>query len=82
MNIGLHKRDFRKNAVNMYSTVVNTLKEESIKLATEEEESKTNEGTSKGSGIMTDARHACRKNSFRSDVLALGINTKSLGMST
>ena len=75
MNIGLHKQDFRKNTVNMYSTVVNTLKEESIKQATEEEESKTNEATSKGIGIMTDARHACRKNSFHSDVLALGINT-------
>ena len=74
-DIGLTKEEFRAAAVPSYSHVVNTLKNESMRNAMKEEKDKTDNSAENRKAIMTDARHGCRKNSYHSDVLALGIES-------
>lgn len=58
-----------------FSAAVELLKKQSIHAALSEELQKSPEH---GIAIMTDARHACRKNSFHSDVVALGQNNHKI----
>ena len=55
-----------------FHPVVQSLKEECIQEAVEEETSMATEQGEGGISIMTDARHSCRKNSYHTDHLALG----------
>ena len=77
LNIGLPKKGFQSGAVEVYSNVVEEIKQKSISDASELEQTRSH-GDAEGIAIMTDARHACRKNSFHSDVLALGIETHKI----
>ena len=74
-DIGLTKEEFRAGAVPSYSHVVNAPENESKRNALNEEKDKTGNSAENWIGIMTDARHGCRKNSYHSDVLALGIES-------
>lgn len=71
-NIGMVSEYFRKKMFNVYSRAVDNLKRESISAALDVE---TNSSGANGLRITTDARHACRKNSYHTDVVALGYET-------
>ena len=62
---------------SFFSNVVEEVKQKSISDASELEQTRSH-GDAEGIAIMTDARHACRKNSFHSDVLALGVETHKI----
>ena len=69
--IGLPVKRFREKMFPTYGISVRKLRDQSIKNATEEELTLSNRDDGK-IDIMTDARHACRKNSYHTDVSALG----------
>ena len=58
--------------VHVYSCAVNNLKERIVLSALDLE---INSSENDGLCITTDARHACRKNSYHTDVVALGYMT-------
>ena len=62
------------------SATIKVLGEESVTRALFEEVAKTPETTTdtRCVRILTDARHACRKNSFHSDVVAIGQMTRKV----
>ena len=69
---------FRAKAVTYLSTIVNLLRKTSIVTARREEVQKSKDCDENGISIMTDARHACRKNSFHSDHIAIGQKTHKI----
>ena len=66
---------FRAKVVTYTSTIVKLLQKTSIATARREEIQKSKGANESGISIMTDARHACRKNSFHSDHIAIGQKT-------
>ena len=70
--IGVLSEYFRKKMCNVYSRAVDILKRDSISAALDVENRCS--GAS-GLRIITDARHACRKNSYHTDVVTLGYET-------
>jgi hypothetical protein len=71
-DIGVPTRNFRDKAVVTFATIVEVLKNESIQNARCEEKMASEKDGTEGITIMTDARHACRKNSHHTDHVALG----------
>lgn len=71
-HIGKLTKYFRSNCLVRIAAIIDLLKRQSIFRAKAEEGALTNQRTI---GIMTDARHACRKNSFHTDHVALGVKT-------
>ena len=71
-NVGLPSKRLRKRVVTMLGRVAEEEKDKSIEEALQEEVSRTEAGDRLGISVMSDARHACRKNSFHSDIVTLG----------
>jgi hypothetical protein len=63
---------FRNTTLVTFSAIIELLRRQSVHRGMAEETSASPEGKLT---IMTDARHACRKNSFHSDHVALGVRT-------
>lgn len=74
-DIGKPSSHFQSNVVTTLSSVVSSLAEESCRNARTEEATVSHSEFGGAIGIMTDARHACRKNSFHTDHVALGMKT-------
>lgn len=72
-NIGMCSRHFRQQVSGPYSQTVTKLKQLSIDNALQEEINATQDNN--GISILSDARHACRKNSYHSDIISLGHKT-------
>ena len=68
----------RAKAVAYLSTIVNLLRKTSVSTARREEIEQSEKCNENGISIMTDARHACRKNSYHSDHIALGQKTHKI----
>ena len=62
---------FRRKLINVYSEAVDRVKTRGINAAMDLEKASSDEGLR----IITDARHACRKNSFHTDVVTIGYET-------
>ena len=75
--IGTTPTRFRSNMYTVYGRCVDFIMKREIKSAIREEMKATENVpvNSRTIDIMTDARHACRKNSFHSDITALGQRT-------
>ena len=76
--IGMPSKRYKDKVIRVYSEVAQKTAEESIKTALDEEERETDKSPNESGriiDIMTDARHACRTNSFHSDITALGNRT-------
>ena len=69
--IGVTSKYFRQKCLPSYKTTIDNLKNRSVSAALEVERASNNGQLQ----IATDARHACRKNSIHTDVVALGYNT-------
>ncbi len=73
-NIGIPTRYTREKMISVYARSVETVKTQSLVDAVVYERAQTN-APDNSINIMSDARHACRKNSFHSDIPALGYKT-------
>ena len=69
---------FRALVITYLSTIVELLRKSSIASARREELELSKKLQENGISIMTDARHACRKNSFHSDHIAIGQKTHKI----
>ena len=69
---------FRALVITYLSTIVELLRKSSIASARREELVLSKKLQENGISIMTDARHACRKNSFHSDHIAIGQKTHKI----
>ena len=76
--IGTTTKHFRKTIFPVFERAVSVETEKSTASAVGEDVSVTENGYTEGIGILTDARHACRKNSFHTDVVALGEKTHQI----
>lgn len=63
---------FRKTSVGKFSAICENLRKQSVYGARAEESSLSTNGAI---SIMTDARHHCRKNSYHTDHIAIGLRT-------
>jgi hypothetical protein len=70
--IGETTRYFRKNMINVYSNAVEAVKTRGVNAAMDLELVSSNDHKL---SIITDARHGCRKNSFHTDMVAIGYAT-------
>ena len=70
-SIGVPSTYFREKALPAYAKAIDRLSKISMNAALEVEQTHDEEGLSH----ITDARHACRKNSFHTDVVCIGYNT-------
>ncbi|MEW8546818.1 MAG: hypothetical protein AB2693_25165 [Candidatus Thiodiazotropha sp.] len=66
---------FRIQAVFTFSAIISVLAKESIYYALLDEIDESKDKKEDGISIMTDARHQCRKNSYHTDHVALGLHT-------
>lgn len=69
---GMTSQRFRTNVLHSMGIITNLLRKTSVNLARSEEKDMSEDGSI---SIMTDARHACRKNSYHTDHVALGQRT-------
>jgi hypothetical protein len=67
--IGISTSYFRRNIIPIYGQAVERVKNRSMTAALDLE---ITSSTEKGLRIATDARHACRKNSYHTDVVVIG----------
>ena len=70
--IGMTTAYFRNKVIQLYHTAVDNVKQRSISASMDVEIQSSDESKIK---IVTDARHACRKNSYHTDVVAIGYTT-------
>lgn len=69
---GITSQRFRSKVLPIIGTIINLLRKTSVNISRlEEKQQNANDEIS----IMTDARHACRKNSYHTDHVALGQKT-------
>jgi hypothetical protein len=68
LGLGMCTQYFREKAISVYARTVSDVGKTSMNEAIQGEQEKTPEGIC----IISDARHGCRKNSYHSDVMALG----------
>ena len=71
-DIGCLSKSERNSMMDTFSLVVQQLAQESIQDARTEEQGQSLANGDHGIGIITDARHSCRKNSYHTDHVALG----------
>lgn len=71
LGIGTSSNYFRDKAIGFYGTATNAVFDQCIASAIEEEKELTDRPDDKVA-ILTDARHGCRKNSYHTDVIAIG----------
>lgn len=75
-DIGILTQYFLSTVIITFAAAIDLLARQSVIRAIEEEKRKSK--TEPGITIMTDARHACRKNSFHTDHVALGNKTHKI----
>ena len=76
--INIPTKQFRARGIAYLSTIIELLRKTSIASARREEMEASKKHKEDGISIMTDARHACRKNSFHSDHIAIGQRTHKI----
>ena len=76
--INIPTKRFRAKVITYLSTIVELLRKTSVASARREEMEASKKQNENGISIMTDARHACRKNSFHSDHIAIGQKTHKI----
>ena len=76
--INIPTKRFRAMVITYLSTIVELLRKTSVASARREEMEASKKQNENGISIMTDARHACRKNSFHSDHIAIGQKTHKI----
>lgn len=76
--VNIPSKRFRAKGISYLSTIVELLRKTSITSGRREEMEASKKNDEDGISIMTDARHACRKNSFHSDHVAIGQKTHKI----
>ncbi|KAH3711129.1 hypothetical protein DPMN_070629 [Dreissena polymorpha] len=72
-DIGVLSHRFRLRSSLTFSAVISVLCKESVQFALQDEVQLAKDKQESGISIMTDARHHCRKNSYHTDHVALGM---------